>query len=88
MAVSQGRRKPGGDLRRRRPRVFWLHNPAYGLLGVGSQVAEGRVTDQSPSSLSALWLCTLDEEATWRSWGLVSWFLVITPVPALRLSVS
>lgn len=36
----------------------------YLLLGVGSQVAEGRVTDQSPSSLSALWLCTLDEEAT------------------------
>lgn len=45
--------------------MFWLHNPAYVLLGVGSQVAEGRVTDQSPSSLSALWLCTLDEEATW-----------------------
>lgn len=59
------------------------------LLGVCFQGAEGSVRVQCPSLPFLLSGCvTLDEEATWRSWGQVSWFPEIVPVPALRLSVS
>jgi hypothetical protein len=54
--------------------VLWLHICAYMLLGVSSQVAEGRARAQHPSIPVPITVCvTLGEEVMWRSWGLVSW---------------